>query len=342
MDVPRLAELKNYVNVLLAPIVYYYVQSLASDAEMQQSKKLFLSREGYFLQKAFGVLSNHKSNYFLASRSFLLRITLHNYESLKLAVKPDFTGTLEDFLLKKYKFSRSQVCLLASSKELRISSQDKEYREEFVRVLASRSPTIEEITSHERQQYLSYLERGAFFHGDSVICDLGYSGTIQKLISLLLNKDTKGAYLICSKSGSHDLGVCKATMKGYLKNGVALKEGYLPLDRSMFMECLLTSPNGQFNGVWQDSKKQFQYIFGVHAETQKNFSLVSSAIESLFNTLRLYCEKDIRFSAQEVESVYAALVANSKILLSPSMSKFLSIDDDMAGLGLVRPTEVFG
>ena len=101
-----------------------------------------------------------------------------------------------------------------------------------------------------KEAYLAYLASIEITDQSTLhLVDLGYSGTIQSLLGILLSKNTHGHYLIASKPGKHVIEGNTAVMQGYLKEDVKMGDGYLPLDRSMFLESLLTAPYGQFRDI---------------------------------------------------------------------------------------------
>ena len=175
------------------------------------------------------------------------------------------------------------------------------------------------------------------------LVDLGYSGTIQSLLTILLNKDTVGHYLISSRPGEHLIADNTVKMKGYLKEGVKLGDGYLPLDRSMFLESLLTAPFGQFRGIRFNGldNKKFDFYYGRKVSSQRYFYELEQVMQGALEYCFLSGKNAIEFSANELELLLNNYLSKPNMI--PRCTKHIfDIDDDVTGNGTVNALQFFG
>jgi len=205
---------------------------------------------------------------------------------------------------------------------------------------AKLSPVIEPTSS----AYHQYLTSIGFFDVETVnLVDLGYSGTIQTLLTILFKKNTKGHYLIASKPGEKNVEQHTVTMLGYLKEGVKMGGGYTPLDRSMFLESLLTAPVGQFQDVRLSPlpDQTFDIYYGRKVTSQHQFHLLEQICQGALKQMSQYIEQGVTFSAEEVETLYTTYVTKKGMLPKHSWPLF-TIDDDIASEGTVNGLDFFG
>ena len=132
-------------------------------------------------------------------------------------------------------------------------------------------------------------------------------------------------------------------MAGYLKEGVKLGGGYVPLDRSMFLESLLTAPVGQFQDIRLSplTDKVFDIYYGRKVVSQHEFHLLEQICQGAIKQMNQYSKDNVSFSAEEVEALYTAFVTKKGMLPRSSWPLF-SIDDDITGAGTVNGLDFFG
>ena len=191
---------------------------------------------------------------------------------------------------------------------------------------------------------MEYLTSIGFFEEETVnVVDLGYSGTIQTLLTILFKKNTKGLYLIASNPGEHNFDEQTMSMVGYLKEGVKMRDGYIPLDRSMFLESLLTAPVGQFQDIRLSPlpNKVFEFYYGRKVSSQHQFHLLEQVCQGAIKQMEQYLVDGVGFSAKEVESLYSTFVTKKGMLPRGSWPLF-TIDDDIASEGTVNGLDFYG
>jgi hypothetical protein len=132
-------------------------------------------------------------------------------------------------------------------------------------------------------------------------------------------------------------------MIGYLKENVKMGGGYIPLDRSMFLESLLTAPVGQFQDIRSSNlpDNTFDIYYGRKVTSQHQFHLLEQICEGAIKQMNKYIKNDITFSTEEVETLYTTFVTKKGMLPTCSWPLF-TIDDDIASEGTVNGLDFFG
>ncbi|MBC3764926.1 HAD family hydrolase [Neptunicella marina] len=319
--------------------------------QLNNPRIIFLAREGYFFNRAFdqlvklGEFPNHPNNYLYVSRSFLFRINIADVDTWQFSLNYKFKGTLSKILLGRFGFKLDLVKQVFSQKQLEQKWVLPRELDELTNFLNQYIGELGAMVRESRHAYLDYL-RGFDFNAsqDLVFVDIGYSGTIQKLLTHMLELDTHGVYLITTNGGANTVGRFKAHMKHVVKDQVSMGDGYKMLDRSLFLESLLTAPDGQLMDVVKlpvESGKSFDFLFGRPAYTQRNFHELDRVMQGAEDATCHYLTHGIRFSIDELEELYESFVSNRHMLPRVSWSLF-EIDDAISGHGNVNPLQLFG
>lgn len=340
-------SLRQLGAVFLAPTLTFFNHQLLKQST--ERPLYFLAREGYWLEQSFQQFAHaqgqqRNSHYLLVSRAFLFKIGLLNPETYPYSLNFKFSGTLYELMRTRFMLSDVSINRAFSSKQQQQKVLLPADLKKVATVLEAKQPVLEPIVSPSHDAYVSYLEGLDFFKQDILnIVDLGYSGTIQTLLSIMFHKNTLGHYLIASKPGTKTLGTVTATMKGYLQEGPKMGDGYLPLDRSMFLEALLTAPVGQFQDIRHSPlpHRKFDYYYGRKVDSQHQFHLIEKVMEGALEQLREFSQQGSEFTAQEIEQLYTAFVMKKGMLPRNSWPLF-TIDDDIASEGTVNGLDFFG
>lgn len=344
--VPKFA---TFGATFLGPLLTFFSEKLVQNSQSKNTKLYFLAREGYFLEKAYQNYStakglNANSSYLYASRAFLFKLLLDNPDSYKYSLSGSFKGTFGQFLRKKFLISETDF--VECFEELLLTSEvnlPKDYQKVYD-VLESRKDKISEFLSPLKSTYLKYLQSiGVTGQQQINVVDVGYSGTIQSLLTLFLNQETYGHYLIASNAGESDINGIKVDMIGYLKEGVKISDGYIPLDRSMFLEALLTAPMGQFQDIHErlEQNTSFDFYFGRQVNAQRYFHDLQQIMAGALNFVSDCAENNTSFTASEVETIYSNFVT-VKNMIPRSCDHLFSLDDDVTGNGTISPLTFFG
>ena len=341
-------SLEEFGYNFLGPILSKYTQEVYKKVRsMEGDVKVFhLAREGYALQQAFNILNvdDIPTSYLYVSRTFLFRILSDVEESWEFSVKHSYEGNLGDFFHARYAFTSEQIDKILSEDELDKKiclPQDFEF---VCGILSSKRIEISNIVSQTRDVYLEYLEAVGFSSKDRipVVLDVGYSGTIQKLLTMLVNKNTHGIYMLTTKSYDHKFSSGVAHIDHVFKTNVKMGGGYKLLDRSMFLEALLTSPDGQFIDILKGmDSKSYHYCFGKRTYTQDNYGDLSVLIKGALDCVRDNEESQISFSVVEIEDIYDSYVSQRNLLPRAAWPLFV-LDDAISGEGNLNPLDFFG
>lgn len=332
----------------LGPILSRYVSGVGEKlSQLPQNAQVFhLAREGYAIEKAFDKVNNRNipCSYLNVSRVFLFKIMADIEASWSLSVKHGFSGTLAQFLHARFAFSQQQIDGMVSTEEQNRQIVLPDDYSKVCNVLKANQKNIAEIVKPTREVYLSYLESLGFTSEATtpVVLDVGYSGTIQKLLTLLVSKDVHGIYMITTKSGSFDMGTNSAHIQHVFKTNVKMGEGYMLLDRSMFLEALLTAPHGQFvDIIANENDNRFHFCYGRRTYTQENHTDLDTVLDGAVACIVNANKNNIQFTTNEIETLFTAHVTQRNLLPRATWPLFI-FDDAISGKGNVHPLSFFG
>ena len=342
---PRFA---NFGSVFLGPVLSFFSQRLL-DNQPQDKPLYFLAREGYWLQQAYnhylnGARKQQKSYYLLASRAFLFKLLLSDERSYTYSLKGDFTGTFYDLMRTRFLLCDSEITTIFTEHVFNTQIDLKKDKSKIIAMLTDSRDDIDLLVAPIKCAYLAYLKSIEVTAQSTLhLVDLGYSGTIQSLLGILLNKDTHGHYLIASNPGSHKVASTRAYMQGYLKEGVKIGDGYLPLDRSMFLESLLTAPNGQFRDIKFNTlnPNSFDMYYGRKVASQRYFYLLEQVMAGALSLCEHNAQRAVNFTANELEILLESYLAKPN-MIPHAVRHIFDIDDDVAGNGTVNAIQFFG
>lgn len=343
----------NFGTLFLGPLLSLFSQKLVQN-QPQNTSLYFLAREGYWLERAFNQYCvsgsiQQQSYYLLASRAFLFKLLLSDERSYVYSLKGEFTGTFYNLMRTRFLLSNTEIKSIFSREIIERYTDLAADKKSVVSILGDHKKAINKVIEPSKRAYLAYLEAmGVNKQSTLHLVDLGYSGTIQSLLGILLNKNTYGHYLIASNPGVHSIEGFTATMKGYLKEGVKIGEGYLPLDRSMFLESLLTAPNGQFRDIHfntfnkgADSLKQFDFYYGRKVASQKYFYILEQVMAGALDYVEHAAKHNITFTKSELEMLLNSYLSKPH-MIPHSIEHIFDIDDDVTGNGTVNALQFFG
>ncbi|GGD57480.1 hypothetical protein GCM10011357_11120 [Lacimicrobium alkaliphilum] len=344
--------LRDFGYNFLGPICSEYMASLAEHARENQIQKLvFLAREGYFFRQAYerladqGAVTSLPHVYLHASRTFLFRISIGDRQTWRWSLANKFSGSLRQLLEGRFGFTSRQIEEIFSADELAVNWVLPYESEALQAHLSLHIDALKQCVQSSRQVYLDYLQ-SLGLHGAKglLMVDVGYAGTIQKLLTRLLETNTHGIYFIATREGIHQIGRHTATMNGVYKSGVKMGDGYLMLDRSLFLESLLTSPDGQFVDIARASEfsdPPFHFVFGRTAYPQQHFHELSLIFAGALEAMVHNFDQGVRFSAQEIEHHYDLYVSRRDMFPRATWPLF-DVDDAISGNGNVNPMRLFG
>jgi hypothetical protein len=335
----------------LGPICSEFLYKLAERDKKANEVVGFLAREGYFLKKAYDTLINKEliptdnTTYVYASRTLLFRLSIADSYTWQWSLKGDFDGCLSDFLRSRFGFTHRQLLSVFTAQELANEIDLSTEFEKITHLFSKRLNDLTVLVEKARNTYIDYLDSvGINQQSVQLLVDVGYSGTIQKLITRLIQNSTVGLYFITTESGSHKIGDYSATMQYVYKDNVKMGGGYIMLDRSLFLESLLTAPDGQCINIEADTlnaDNKFRFYFGRHVNSQKRFHELNVIHEGAIACIVDNFTNNIRFSADEIEMLYNNTVTQRHALPRATWHLF-DVDDAVTGNGDVNPLQFFG
>lgn len=248
-------EPETFGYTVMGPLVLDYITWLARIAlDSGTPRILFLSREGYLLQRAFQQLqvTNHQlhaiqASYLLVSRRAVNTPTLRSIEDLADVFAAPYTGSLENLLGARL---GARIAALAARELGRALIGTEIYLPQmgariidWLRPIAS---AILDIATEERDLYMKYWNSQAG-EGSVILADIGYAGTIQSQLVKLTNRELGGAYFAAKRGMDkvhHKHGWGRARF--FDERSEDTFESPV-MEYHLMLEAILTSPVGQFS-----------------------------------------------------------------------------------------------
>jgi hypothetical protein len=342
-------SLYEFGQNFLGPICSEYFFHIREYCEKQKIDYLgFLAREGYLFQLIYQRLQQASlfplisSSYLYASRSFLFRLGINDETSLDYSLEHGFDGSLRQLLVRRYGLSESQIESMFNNKQLDEEWVLPEKKEDLKTLLLSQASKLETLIIQTREDYKLYLATTGLVNAKQpLLLDVGYSGTIQKLLCNILQQGSHGLYFIATKPGEQNIQNNCVTMSGVFKTDVKMGEGYLMLDRSLFLEGLLTAPQGQFIDIHkQQGTNTFDFSFARKAYAQNHFHELNVIFDGAIDFVAEAFLHNIRYSTAEIEMLFTQFVTKRNMLPQASWSMF-DVDDAISGNPNVNPLSFF-
>lgn len=332
----------------LGPALTMYARAVAEHSAGRVP--VCLAREGWLLHQlltrleAKGLVQfEHPPMYLKVSRTLLFRAMLGDPEIWPIALKGDFAGTVLELLMKRFGLQLHEVyaCLPAEVISFELTLPDD--AEEVQQWLVPHASRLQEQVTHTRLAVGQYFrEMGLLDESYTpLMLDVGYSGTIQKLCTRLLKRDTEGLYFIARQAGNTSLDGNTAHMTGVFREGINWKEGYTMLERSLLLECLMTAPHGQVVDVRQTQDGEFMFFYGREAASQRYYQDLAAIIDGATESVVEAMSNGIDYSTEEVEALFDVFATRQGALPHAAWHLFTA-DDDIAGNGMVNPLQLFG
>jgi hypothetical protein len=333
----------------LGPICSEYFVALDQYAITRKPSSLgFLAREGYLFKEIYqalidkGSIKSLSHAYIYASRTFLFRICIADRLTWQWSLGHGFEGSFQKLLIARFGFTLEQINDVFSDTELATQVSLPIQINVVEDLLHHHLAQLDDVVSDSRATYLCYLHSlGLTSDSTPLFLDIGYSGTIQKLLTHLLSANTLGLYFITTAKGEYEVNRHTATMECVFKDDVKMGAGHTMLDRSLFMECLLTSPNGQFIDIQQNVVDgSFHFMFGRQAYVQNNFHELKVVLEGAQQAVVDAFMHNVRFTVEEIEMLYEQYVRKRNMLPHASWPLF-DVDDAISGNANVDPLSFF-
>ncbi|OZB59461.1 MAG: hypothetical protein B7X39_11610 [Lysobacterales bacterium 14-68-21] len=335
------------------PVVFAFLAWMSSRViEDGIRNLLFLSREGHLLTKAFELFAEYvpelgsvRREYFLASRLGCQIAGIERPADLEKLFGGRFKGDFETLVRARLGEALGGVVLRELSQAV------KKARVELPavkrEVCATVSKVYERIQAHARDARGTYLEYWSSFHlqGASAVVDVGFNGTIQKLLMELTNERLHGYYFATTERASEhsSKGVFA---KGYY--GDALNERdteNVMLRYNLLLESVLTAPSGQFQGFARASGDALSPVYRTDGISQREFHVLdqchSGILAYIKDVLKVVGADALRGSVKpQFMSEGLRRVATGEWSIG-SLRQFLYVEDDYTGMGEINVADYY-
>lgn len=273
----------------------------------------------------------------------LFRSQLGSEYGWELALSNKFEGTVLELVMKRFGLQFQEAYSTLPSELLGFKCSLPEDAKKVTDWFLPHNERLREFTASTREALEAYLVQ-CDLTGSAptpLMLDLGYAGTIQKLLTKITSKNTSGAYFIATNSGVHIVGEYRAEIEGVFKQDIQWSEGYLMLERSLLLESLMTAPHGQVVDVRLRTDGEIDFFYGRTAAPQRFYqdleAVIAGAVDGVAHGFRAGTE----YTIEEIESLYTAY-ATSPSALPGGVRHLFSLDDDFSGGGVINPLELFG
>jgi len=339
--------LYEFGATFLGPALHVYAESI--EAEAEGHLPVCLAREGWCfhrlltrLQRESSIDLPHDPVYLRVSRALLFRAMLGSKTITPMALSNDFSGSILDLMRKRFGLQLHEIFAALPFELLRFNCELPKDKDLVYQWLTPHFKALETVVSPTRKALVAYLKRSGLMDPDKrpLMLDLGYSGTIQKILTHILERDTTGLYFIATKPGDEEVSKHHALLKGVFHEGVGWRNGCTMLDRSLLFECLLTAPHGQMVDIRQKSNGEFEYFYGREAGTQRHFQDLKTVFDGAIDHVVMCRHHGVNYSTADVQGLYEVFATRPNCIPHDVWHLF-SVDDDITGNGIVNPMQMF-
>ena len=344
-------DLNQFGYRFIGPVVTAFFDkiNLSLDAQAGSNNLFFLAREGYFLQelykeylKILNISDKPDVSYILCSRAFLFKLALANESMIPFTLKHHYKGLLRDFICRRYGFNGTDLNRIVNelphlakslAAEIRLPSQS----DKLIKIMTEISVLFKPELSHKRELYLSYLHNNGFKSENVSVVDIGFTGTIQTLLSMLTKQKVIGHYMVTTNKAINNE---QCTYHGHLADNQVFGKGYPLIDRSLYLESILTAPHGQVIDIF-DINGDIRFGYAAKTMAQHHFSVLEQIIKGAKQYMADTLPDSIQLTAGEIPDYYAGLVSDAEYLPA-GVRSILEVDDHISGFGVLNPTRLFG
>ncbi|MBN6103327.1 polysaccharide biosynthesis protein [Xanthomonas sp. CFBP 8703] len=256
---------------------------------------LFLSREGYLLQKAFAQLQAAcpplaalRGSYVLASRRGTGVPTLREATDLDALLGSTYTGSLHDLLRARLgSAATAAVAARLGAASMRGMALLPEKRASLLQTLAPAMPALLEVATAEREGYLRYWHATV---GDApaMVADLGYAGTIQAQLSRLTRTALGGGYFAVNAGIAQIRAPGWAEARYFDARDPHMQASPIP-QHDLLLETFLTAPDGQFSHFALRSDGHAEPVFAAKELTPAQFATIAEVQQGALDFVADLC-----------------------------------------------------
>lgn len=270
--ISQLHDLEDVVEGLFSPLLLKFMDFLHNTSR-EDSVLLFLSREGYFLQKLYKhyccvfAKKELKNFYFLTSRRATSVPQIASYKDAKDLLSTEYSGSLSTLLEERFGLSKINL-----GKDINIQLPSEAYK--VITTLGDYAEQILKTASHENRLYLDYMKQllGTNFDWNkATLIDVGYSGTIQYYLMKILHRQLDGCYLATAYFMKPD------ALDGTYRGLYSFWKSKTFEKTQLFLEAITAAPHGQVINFYKEADhvkahmKQEDPIYGENAKEMQKF-----------------------------------------------------------------------
>ncbi|MFT8663106.1 hypothetical protein [Zymomonas mobilis] len=336
---PSYQQLMDFGYSFLGPIIGTYLQNVEN--KYKNFTPICLAREGWSffyiinkLQKS-GFLNNLKHPIYLkVSRGFLLKCLSGDITIWEKIFSNNFSGTLSDFLINRLCFTYNDICMCFDKKLLSLKINLPEDRDKLKNIFYSHLDFFSRKSSDTLSSFKTYINTLKVFNNNqNVMLDIGYSGTIQSLLTSILDKDTYGEYFVTTAPNKQYINKNCIHINGSFAENVSWGNGCLMLDRSLILESILTAPHGQIRDIYITQDNKIEFMYGNNVNSQIFFQDLLGIIDGAYSCIYETFSNNIRYNLDEIHNIFNIF---TKYSIPENLSHLFDVDDSFSGNAILN------
>lgn len=315
-------SLDTFASIFYGPIINEFL-SFIDEQSKQEDMIIFLSREGYYLQKLYYdycKLNNKKTQknmYFLASRKATTTANMNSKKEVIESLDNDYNGTIKDFFKQIYDTDYEK-----ENFEIKLPDD----KEKILPIVEEYISKILSNTEYQKDNYLEYINQNIDNYQKKKIgiIDLGYSGTIQYQLSKMTNNNFSGYYLTNSKNVKKYFKTSKLQFLFDINNNSNFEKIY---HYSLILEYFLSAPYGQlvrFENI--NSKITPIYNDDIMTNEKEQFtSIIYKNIKSYMEDVLAYSNIQYKPDKELICYIYTQIIESN--LVSRKVKDYFDFTD---------------
>ena len=338
----------DFGYTFLGPLLGTFIQRF--DADYPNSTPVCLAREGWAFERILRRVQSAKliknlntPVYLRVSRSLLYRFFMGDPDCWPYLLTKKFEGTILQFLINRIGMTRDEAEGIIDKTILNTKIELPNDCDFLQSVLLKHESFLKNYTKLTRDAFIDYVNFLQLTDPsrDITFLDVGYSGTIQMLLTSVLQRDTKGFYFVTCVPEQNTIDTFNVNIKGAFLQNVKWGHGNLLLDRSLVLESILTAPHGQVRDIRKRENGGFEFFYGREALPQTHSQDLTAIIDGAEECVVDNIQNNVSYSDSEISEIYRAFVTPLSAI-PEDVSYLFTLDDDFSGNGLLKPTQLFG
>ena len=231
----KIIEIKNKEDIgylIFAPMISDFVIWFKEQIETNNIPNVWLSaRDGYLIDKLLKMMHiNFDVEYFLASRTAVIRAGVENAEDIRYVDNMKYSGTLEDNLKSRFGIDAKSI----SSSDIDVNTEG----------LAKFEKAILKNAEIARGNYQKYIDKLSVKDGDVAFFDFVAKGTTQLYLNKIVENHLRGFYFLqLERDNMKDKNIDIVSF--YSENE---KDTSSIFENYYILETILTAPHSSVHG----------------------------------------------------------------------------------------------